>query len=437
MQPRANYALSVLLAAYILSFIDRNVMAILIGPIRQSFEISDFQFGLLHGLAFTIFYTFLGLPIGRLADRWSRRTIIGIGVFFWSLMTMACGLVSSFVGLFIARMGVGVGEAALSPPAHSLLTDFFEPERLPGAMSVFTLGITIGGGLAYMVGGWVYGMFEGVASVWPVIGQLETWQLTFIAVGAPGLVVALMMVTVPEPVRSGRSGHWGDAVPVSEVIDWLRTNRRIYGAYFVSISLLAVMGYGMMSWYVEMIIRRFGADRTVIGPQFGWLFVVFGSVGALAGGWFTGWLERRGYPDAHLRIVMLAAMAWVLPAVAGPLLPTEGLVLWAAAPGLFLLNSYFGAAIAGLQLATPNAMRAQVSALLLFMTNVLGLGVGPALVGFLTDYVFGADNFLHYSLSALGAALCPVAAVAAGVGLKAARAFAARQVGSAGSIPAS
>ena len=118
-EPRARWALTVLLLAYILSFIDRNVMAILVGPIRKSFEISDFQYGLLHGLAFTVFYTVLGLPIGRLADRRSRRTIIGVGVLFWSVMTCACGLVRSYGGLFTTRMGVGVGEAALSPPAHS------------------------------------------------------------------------------------------------------------------------------------------------------------------------------------------------------------------------------------------------------------------------------------------------------------------------------
>ena len=139
-QPRARWALVVLLLAYILSFIDRNVMAILVGPIRRSFEITDFQYGLLHGLAFTVFYTFLGLPIGRLADRTSRRTIVGVGVLFWSVMTCACGLVSSFGSLFVARMGVGLGEAALSPPAHSLMSDLFPAKLLPRAMSVFTLG---------------------------------------------------------------------------------------------------------------------------------------------------------------------------------------------------------------------------------------------------------------------------------------------------------
>jgi MFS family permease len=156
-EPRARWALTVLLLAYILSFIDRNVMAILVGPIRKSFEISDFQYGLLHGLAFTVFYTVLGLPIGRLADRGSRRTIIGVGVLFWSVMTCACGLVRSYGGLFTTRMGVGVGEAALSPPAHSLLSDLFPAKLLPRAMSIFTLGITIGGGMAYMIGGWVLG----------------------------------------------------------------------------------------------------------------------------------------------------------------------------------------------------------------------------------------------------------------------------------------
>ena len=415
--PRANWALFVLLLAYILSFIDRNVMAILVGPIRASFEITDFQYGLLHGLAFTLFYTVLGLPIGRLADRGNRRTIIGFGVLFWSAMTCACGLVRGFAGLFAARMGVGVGEAALSPPAHSLLSDLFPAKALPRAMSIFTLGITIGGGMAYMVGGWVLGTVGDAAISMPGFGVLAPWQLTFILVGLPGFLVGALVWTIREPKRHGRTHDDGQTVSVREVLRYFRAHARLYGSILGSVSLLSVLGYGTITWYVEMLIRRFGLEASEVGPTFGWIFIVAGSVGALVGGLLAERLGRR-YRDANLRVVVLAALLWVAPGVAGPLMPTAGLALAMAVPILFLMSSYFGPAIAALQTATPNEMRAVASALLLFSANLFGLGLGPPLVGALTTHVLGGDQTLHIALAALAAVFAPLAAITAAWGTR-------------------
>ncbi len=414
-EPRARWALMVLLLAYILSFIDRNVMAILVGPIRESFEITDFQYGLLHGLAFTVFYTFLGLPIGWLADKRSRRTIIGAGVVFWSVLTCTCGLVRSFGGLFVARMGVGVGEAALSPPAHSLLSDLFPAKVLPRVMSVFTLGITIGGGMAYMVGGWVLGTVDDVQWVLPIIGVLEPWQLTFILVGLPGFAVGALVWTIREPARRGRSRAEGEGVPVAEVLRYFRLHWRLYGAIIGSVSMLSVLGYGTITWYVEMLIRNFGAEASEVGPKFGWIFIVAGSAGALTGGFLAVRFGRR-YKDANLRVVSLAAMLWVVPGILGPLMPTLSGALWMAVPILFLMSSYFGPAIAALQTATPNEMRALASALLLFAANLFGLGLGPPLIGALTTHALGGDHTLHLALAGLAAVFAPMAAVIAASG---------------------
>lgn len=201
-QRQANYALFVLLLAYILSFVDRNVMAVLIGPIRQQFDISDFQYSLLHGFAFSMFYIALGLPIARLADRRSRKWIITIGVLLWSIMTCLCGLAKSFSSLFLARIGVGVGEAALSPPAYSLLADFFSPEKLPRAMAIYTLGITLGGGLAYIIGGAVHQHFAATGgTTLPLVGHVQAWQVTFIVVGLPGVLVVGLLSFMQEPAR--------------------------------------------------------------------------------------------------------------------------------------------------------------------------------------------------------------------------------------------
>ena len=369
----ANYALLVLLLAYILSFIDRNVMAVLIGPIRQQFDISDFQYSLLHGVAFSMFYIVLGLPIARLADRYNRKWIITIGVF----------LAKSFNTLFLARIGVGVGEAALSPPAYSLLADYFSAEKLPRAMAVYTLGITLGGGLAYIIGGAVYQYFETAGGITlPGLGHIQAWQLTFMAVGLPGIAVVLMLGALREPARGVTAGVAPQLShpSVAEVGAQLRRHWRAYLGLIGSMSLLAILGYGTMAWFPEFMMRSFGADRASVGSQFGTLFIIAGSLGTLAGGWSVKPLSDRGYRDAPLRVVMICALLWLVPATAGPLSPSPGLAMLAAGPIIFFLNAYFGVGIAGVQLITPPQMRAQVSALMLFSTNLFGLAFGPSAV---------------------------------------------------------
>ena len=398
-------------------------MAILIGPIRESFAISDFEYGLLHGLAFTLFYTLLGVPIARLADRRSRRTIVGVGVLFWSAMTCACGVVRSYGGLFVARMGVGIGEAALSPPAHSLLSDLYPRERLPRALSIYTLGITIGGGMAYMIGGWVLGAVEGTTVSLPGLGALRPWQLTFVVVGLPGFFVGALAWTIREPARTDRIAGVGESIPLRDVLRYFRRHARVYVAIVGGVSTLSVLGYGTITWYVEMLIRNFDAEASRVGPRFGWIFVIAGSMGALAGGFFAERLRTRS-ADANLRVVVIAAGLWIAPGVFGPLMPSEQSALAMAAPILFLMSSYLGPAVAALQTATPNEMRALASAILLFAANLLGLGLGPPIVGWLTTHVLGGDHTLPVALSGLAAVFAPAAAVIAASGL---RAYAASQ----------
>ena len=416
---RAMYALIALLLAYILSFIDRNLMAVLIGPIRADFAISDFQYSLLHGFAFSMFYIFLGLPIARLADRGSRKWVITIGVLFWSLMTCLCGITRSFSTLFVARAGVGIGEAALSPPAYSLLSDYFSEGNLPKAMAVYTLGITIGGGLAYIIGGGVYEYFTeyGALSL-PFVGELRPWQSTFFIVGLPGFLLVLMLSLIAEPPRRGDLPEEAGDYSVSEVKTHLRLHWQAYGSLIMGVSLLAVLGYGTMAWYPEFLVRSHGMDRAEAGSQFGLIFIVAGSVGALLGGFSAKPLRERGFEDASMRLIVWIALLWLLPATLGPLSSNSSLALWAAVPIVFFLNSYFALAISALQNITPNRMRAQVSALMLFMTNLLGLALGPSVIAALTDFVFANDADLAYSLSLLPLLVCPLAAALLAWGLK-------------------
>jgi MFS family permease len=417
--PTAAYlTLGVLLLAYILSFVDRNVMAVLIGPIREDFAISDFQYSLLHGFAFSMFYIVLGLPIARLADNRSRTAIITLGVLFWSLMTCLCGLARGFASLFVMRAGVGIGEAALSPPAYSLLGDYFSADTLPRAMAVYTLGITIGGGLAYMIGGSAYEFFVGLDTVeLPGVGVIRPWQLTFFAVGVPGfLVVALLILLVKEPPRVG-SAAAVQAHSLADATVWFRGRWQAYTGLILGVSLLSILGYGTMAWYVEFLVRSHGLGRADAGSQFGLIFIVAGSLGTLAGGWSAKPLAERGYVDANMRVVLLVALVWMLPAIAGPLMPDGQLALLAAFPIVFFLNSYFGVSVAALQLITPNRLRAQFSAMLLFMTNLFGLALGPSVVAALTDFLFADDLSLGYSLATLPAIVCPLAAILVAWGL--------------------
>jgi MFS family permease len=416
---RAYFALLALLLAYILSFIDRNVMAVLIGPIRAEFSISDFQYSLLHGFAFSMFYIFLGLPIARLADKGSRKWVITTGVFVWSLMTCLCGLTRSFSSLFLARIGVGVGEAALSPPAYSMLSDYFSESSLPRAMAVYTLGITIGGGLAYIIGGGVYEYFtvHGPLSL-PLVGELRPWQTTFVIVGLPGFVLVALLSLMAEPPRRGTLPTGADSYAIAEVRDHLRQHWQAYGSLILGVSLLSVLGYGTMAWYPEFLVRSHGMDRGDAGAQFGMIFIVAGSIGTLLGGFSAAPLRERGFPDASMRLILWIALLWLLPAALGPQFPDSRLALWAAVPIVFFLNSYFALAISALQNITPNRMRAQVSALMLFMTNLFGLALGPSAVAALTDFVFADDAHLAYSLSLLPLLVCPLSAALLAWGLK-------------------
>jgi MFS family permease len=415
----ALYALFVLLLAYILSFIDRNVMAVLIGPIRADFAISDFQYSLLHGFAFSMFYILLGLPIARLADRGNRKWVVTAGVFFWSLMTCVCGLTRSFGTLFLARIGVGVGEAALSPPAYSLLSDYFTADSLPRAMAIYTLGITIGGGLAYIIGGGVYEYFSvhGALSL-PLVGELRPWQTTFVIVGLPGFVLVLLLSLMVEPPRRGGLPVGANEYRLNDVTAHLRLHWQAYTSLIMGVSLLAVLGYGTMAWYPEFLVRSHGMNRADAGAQFGLIFIVAGSIGTLLGGFCARPLQARGYPDASMRLILVIALLWLLPAALGPLFADSRFALWAAVPIVFFLNSYFALAIAALQNITPNRMRAQISALMLFMTNLLGLALGPSAVAALTDFVFVGDGYLAYSLSLLPVLVCPLAALLLAWGLK-------------------
>lgn len=423
----AWYALGILTLAYTVSFIDRQILSLLVEPIRRDMKISDTQISLLQGIAFAIFYTVMGLPIARFADSHSRRATIAAGILFWSVMTAACGLAKNFWQLFGARVGVGVGEAALSPPAYSMISDYFPPERLSRAISIYSMGIYIGAGLAFIVGGTVIHLVDvaGMTTL-PLIGELFPWQITFLIVAAPGLVVAMLMRTVREPVRRGVAAAarkpliagTATSPSVKEVMAFVKERWKVLLCHNLGYALFALIGYANISWIPTFIIRTYGWSASQVGLIYGMLILVFGTAGVVFGGWWADRLRARGRTDANMRVTLYAALAIIPPLIAAPLMDDPVLALILIAPGVFLVSLPFGVAPAALQVITPNQMRGQVSALYLFVANIIGLGLGPTVVALITDYGFGDDQALRYSLAIMGGVTAPLAALSLGLGLK-------------------
>lgn len=421
----AGYVLGVLTFAYLVAYVDRQILTLLIEPIRLDLNISDTQVSLLGGFAFALFYTIMGVPIAWLADQRSRRVIIAVGVAIWSVMTALCGLAQNFIQLFLARVGVGIGEASLTPSAYSLLADYFPPHRLGRAMGVYMAGGATGAGLALVVGGAVITLVADLPQIAiPIVGVVQPWQFAFICAALPGILVVLLMATIKEPYRRGRKRTQGqerggrDAVSLRATYSFLVERRRIYVPLLLGFATLALAKNAVLMWTPTLFIRSYGWSASSIGFAFGILLFTFGPLGAVGGGWIADKLRARGYADAPIRVLVVTGFLTTPVAALMPLMPTAtaSLVLLAM---LTMLLFIFGAVVpAAFQLVTPNRLRAQVAAFSIFIVNILGMGLGPTAVALITDYGFGDDMALPYSMSIIGAIFTPLAALIFWSGLK-------------------
>jgi MFS family permease len=426
----AWYAVVILVVAFIFSFIDRIIIAMLVEPLKQDLGLSDTQLGLLQGLAFAVFYATVGLPIGRWADRYSRRAIIGWGIFLWSIMTAVCGLARNFWELFLARVGVGVGEAALSPAAYSMIADYFPRDKLGRALGVYQSGAFFGAGLSFLVGGLV---IQAVAKAGPIslplLGDVRAWQLVFFAVGLPGVLVALLMLTVREPVRRGRLAAGGAGLPLGDVVRYAVQRWRVFVLHFIGFSLLAVPITTIITWAFVYFTRVLAFTPPQAALRLGGLLVILSPLGVYSGGWLADFFQRRGYRDATLRVALFAA-AGLLPMSAVPAFVTSpDLVLPLFGLLIFFASLSMALAPAALQVVTPNQMRGQVSAVWMLVLNLVTAGVGPSAVGAITDYVFGDPMAVGKSIALVNCLSVPLAALALWAALGPFRNAAAEQAG--------
>ncbi|MBX3447585.1 MAG: MFS transporter [Parvibaculaceae bacterium] len=408
--PKAIYAwyvVGVLVVAYTFSFIDRQILSLLVGPIKRDLGISDTEMSLLQGFAFAVFYCIAGLPIGRLVDRHHRVNIIALGVFVWSVMTALCGTARSFWQLFIFRAGVGVGEAALSPAAYSIIADYFPPKRLGFALGVYGMGVYIGAGLALIIGAAVIALVsEGGSLDLPLVGTVYAWQITFFIVGLPGILVALWVWTLREPDRRGhvRTAVGDDGVarrvevPVKEVFEYMGRNWRTMVPLNLCYALSAMMAYGVAAWIPTLFVRTHGWSYPEAGFWYGLVIVVFGTTGVIAGGWAGDFLTGKGIRNGRMRVCALTGLATFPFTIAYPLVDDPWIALLLLCPSTFFATFTTGAGPSALQELMPNQMRGFASAVLIFVVTIIGLGLGPTSIALATDFIYADEAMLRYSL---------------------------------------
>ena len=418
----AWYVVIILFVASIFSFLDRQILSLLVEEIKRDLELSEFQVGLLSGAPFAIFYAFMSIPIALAADTLNRRNIIAIGITVWSFATAACGIAMGFWQMFLARVMVGSGEAALSPSAYSLISDYFPKEKLARAMATFTMGNLTGVGFAAIIGGTVATYVETLGRIsLPFVGELFGWQITFFVVGLPGLLLALVVLTIKEPVRRGLMNPERSVAGEDQLRQFghfVLAHWKAFAGLFASFTLLVLIAYGNFSWVVTFYRRSFGWDKELAGLVYGVVVLFFGTGGAFFGGWFSDWLRGRGYTDAPYRATLICTIPLapfaILSFVVAPSLPLGADAQGYLSAAMLAPWQFFGSVPAGLGAAammtiTPNEMRAKISSVYLFFSNLIGITAGAASVAAITQYVFRDDMMVRYSLAIVNCVGAPLA----------------------------
>lgn len=411
----AWYVAALMLVVYILSYVDRYILSLLIEPIKASLGLTDFQIGLLIGPAFVILFVTVGLPIGWLVDRANRKAILSAGIAVWSVMTAACGLANSFLTLFLVRVGVGIGETTAAPCAFSLFGDYFPKETRPRAVALFMLGAPAGAGVTYILGGQVFEMIAAAPPfVLPFVGELFAWQTAFLMVGLPGVAIAAVVwLTVREPVRqetlASRESTSGPTL--REAARYMWDHKASYAAVFGGIIGVTAIGAASF-WMPALYERTWGWSVGQSGIVIGIILIVGGLIGTTLAGHIAATLIRRGVAHAPYYTVFGGALLMAPFGVLYPLMPTPELasvMLFIFVLGMSIASGTSPSCIIAI---TPGELRGQATALFFFIINLGGSLISPPLVGLLTD-AMGDPADLKYALAlvALGFGLFMIAAL--------------------------
>jgi MFS family permease len=409
---------AVLFVFYFFAMIDRQIMNMLVDPVRKDLGISDVQVSMLLGLSFAIFYSTIGLVMGWMADRYSRRTLIAASVALWGLASASCGLVGNFPEMFVMRMLVGVGEAALGPAAFSMLSDSFSKRRLALALSVYTTSALVGGAFAILVGGIVV-QFSAQHSHMslPLLGEISSWRVVFLVTGLPGPVLALLAFLVPEPTRTGVAVTSTAVASKPRILPFLAKHWQLFTWLFLGFGMLNVIVSCSMLWSPTYMLRSLHLLPTIVGLIVA-LLLIFSSVpGQIFSGWLIDRYAAQGISDIYLRYFIVSVPLGALFGAVGLLMGDTTWFILGMVPFFFIFMTYQGGAASALQLLTPNELRGQISALYLMITNLIGLGAGPTVVAIVSSAIDPSGQSLGRALAIVvsGAAIISVICFAVGL----------------------
>jgi MFS family permease len=403
------WMITVLTLLSVLSAVDRQIFALMMEPIRHSLNLSSFQVGLLHGVAFALFFAVFGLAFGWATDRFDRRHVVFVGVTIWAMASTACGLAGSFIQLAVTRFGVGAGEAALGPASYSMIGDSFPRNRLAFAMGVFGMGFVVGAALSMVIGGVLATIIPADGMVLPLLGEMPQWRIIFILTGIPGFVLAFLVLSVREPSRQFRLDK--PTVSADETAQFIRSRWRFFASYITGIGFLSASGFAVLGWISSHLMRKFGLTLAEVGFLLGPLQIVPGIIGLLTSGMLSDFLYTRGRHDAAPRILMVLALLQLIPAVIIALADSVWLNCFAV--GMYMLCATGASSLgpSAVQLVTPSNFRGRTAATYKIWTHMVGLSLGPPLVGALVTYVFGEGPTVGLAIALVVLVLNPLAAV--------------------------
>jgi predicted MFS family arabinose efflux permease len=404
---RAWLLVSTLLVAYAVGFVDRQILTLLVEPVKRDLGITDTQFSLLTGLAFTFFYTVMAIPFGWLADRGSRRNLVAASLVCWGAMTAVCGMASTFLLLFIARIGVGIGEAGLSPAAYSMIADSFPMERRTRPLGVYAMGSIMGVGVAFLIGGAVVEWANSTPPVvLPILGELKTWQFSFLIVSIPGPLIGLAMLLLHEPKRREQRPA-GNSTGLSFGA-FLRQRWRVLSMMSVGYALISVPPAAYLAWTPAFMIREYGWKVGDIGAALGGVLLVFNTSGIVAGATWADRLAGKGIKDGVIKVTAASGILGLPFAIAAPFASTGGLAMAIVAGMSFMFGLGQGLWAAGLQAITPNRLRARMLALQMLIINTIAITIGPTSVALISDYWLLNPTKIGVAVAISSAALAPI-----------------------------
>jgi MFS family permease len=399
--PRRSYAwfvVALLTLAYALAILDRVSIGLLITPLQAALKINDTEFGLLQGMAFSICYSVLGLPLGMLCDR-SRRVFVLIGgLVLWSLATIGCSFATTFHGLFVARMLVGIGEAALVPVATSLIADYFAPAYRPKAYGVFVTGSSLGTAAAFALSGLFLSWADRLAATVPAFHGMASWQIVFILCGAPGILLAsVILLAVREPRRHGVMSV-AHGFSLRPIIALFRARPLAFATLMIGTVLNLVCVYAIVGWFPALFIRAHGLTPAHTGYLLGAVGLPVSTLAAINSGWFIVWLTRRGHGDAPMIAAIICGLSMALFGTLGCIVPSSGAALFFYGVNALFVNWNISSVYSGISLITPNELRGQVMALHNICSGLIALTAGNFIVGFLSDTIFRQPGGISYAL---------------------------------------